>query len=111
MSHLHAGCAEDPRSEGALRLRGGIGSPCDALYSGAVEVYHRGSFAAFCGSSRSASLADVFTARVVCGQLGFRHAAAEEVRKVSGPATGGAPPTVPHPLPGATVGSSGPIFI
>ena len=58
--------------EGALRLRGGFGTPCDPVHSGFVEVLHLGEWGSICsslsGGSRSRHVADV-----VCRQLGFPH--------------------------------------
>ena len=53
-----------------MRLRGGFGTPCDAVYSGFVEVFHRGEWGAICQATNGA---DRLVADVVCRQIGFPH--------------------------------------
>lgn len=55
--------------EGALRLRGGSGSPCDPVYTGFTEIFHSGAWGAVCNSFEADPSADV-----VCRQLGFPYA-------------------------------------
>eukprot|EP00892_Ulva_mutabilis_P003255 jgi/Ulvmu1/1300/UM011_0026.1 len=53
-------------AEGDVRLVGGVGTLCDAVHSGVVEVFHQTDFGGLCGSGPVA-------ADVVCRQLGFAH--------------------------------------
>ena len=53
-----------------MRLRGGFGTPCDAVYSGFVEIFHQGEWGAIC---QIANGPDRLVADVVCRQLGFPH--------------------------------------
>ena len=53
-----------------MRLRGGFGTPCDAVYSGFVEIYHFGEWGAICNGRDDN---DHLAADVVCRQLGFPH--------------------------------------
>ena len=70
---MSAGCTiQEDTAEGAVRLRGGFGTPCDPLHSGFVEVMHFGEWGSICASRRE----EVFTGNnllpdVVCRQLGF----------------------------------------
>jgi len=56
-----------------VRLRGGFGTPCDAVYSGFVEVYHFEEWGAICIGD---DVSDTLAADVVCRQLGFPHGTA-----------------------------------
>ena len=56
-----------------MRLRGGFGTPCDAVYSGFVEVYHFEEWGAICIGD---DVSDTLAADVVCRQLGFPHGTA-----------------------------------
>lgn len=58
--------------QGAVRLRGGFGTPCDPLHSGIVEVFNAGEWGAICDGETSRG-GDFFVADVVCRQLGFPH--------------------------------------
>ena len=61
--------------EGAVRLRGGSGTPCDALHSGFVEIRHNGEWGRIClqpFESRDEPV-DTLMADVACRQLGFPH--------------------------------------
>ena len=63
-----ADCNSEPQEEqGALRLIDGVGSACDPLYSGVVEIFNAGRWGAVCRNGR----VDAITADVVCRQLGF----------------------------------------
>eukprot|EP00892_Ulva_mutabilis_P008274 jgi/Ulvmu1/5819/UM025_0076.1 len=63
-----AGCPPPAEAEGALRLTRGFGTPCDALHSGIVEIFHLGEWGAICVSEFGLSPR---SADVVCRQLGF----------------------------------------
>lgn len=59
--------------EGAVRLRGGFGTPRSPIHTGFVEVLHNSEWGAICAglSDRGVLMADV-----VCRQLGFPHGTA-----------------------------------
>eukprot|EP00892_Ulva_mutabilis_P012290 jgi/Ulvmu1/9433/UM051_0061.1 len=63
-----AGCPAPIEEEGALRLRGGFGTPCDVLHSGIVEIFHLGEWGAICFPLFFKATRE---ADVVCRQLGF----------------------------------------
>lgn len=63
-------CSTPAPVEGSVRLRGGFGSPCDAIHSGFVEIFHRREWGAIC-TGRQFDTPQV--AGVVCRQLGFPH--------------------------------------
>ena len=50
-----------------MRLIDGVGSPCDPLYTGILEVFNDGRWGAVCSNGGR----DAITADVVCRQLGF----------------------------------------
>lgn len=61
-------CGSQPEAEqGAVRLIDGVGSPCDPLYTGILEVFNEGRWGAVCTFGQS----DAIVADVVCRQLGF----------------------------------------
>eukprot|EP00892_Ulva_mutabilis_P011624 jgi/Ulvmu1/8834/UM049_0014.1 len=65
------GCNGGPKEEdGAVRLRGGVGTQCNSVFTGFVEVFHNGAWGAVCMSrySRNALVADV-----ICRQIGADH--------------------------------------
>lgn len=66
-----AGCTKAAaEEEGAVRLVGGFGSPCDSLFTGIVEVYHDSEWGGICTYS---PLDNTLAADVICRQLGFPH--------------------------------------
>eukprot|EP00892_Ulva_mutabilis_P004968 jgi/Ulvmu1/2843/UM144_0008.1 len=65
-------CTTAVPTEGALRLRGGFGSPCDPVYTGFVEVFHLEEWGAIC-TGRFQGNSNLQVADVVCRQLGFPH--------------------------------------
>ena len=72
---LHTGCeTQAAPAEGAVRLRGGFGTPCDPLHSGFVEVLHNSEWGSICSDARRELRSeDNLVADVVCRQLGFPH--------------------------------------
>ena len=72
---LAAGCTQQEGArEGAVRLRGGFGTPCDPVHSGFIEVLHLGEWGSICTSMEAENLRqDKLVADVVCRQLGFPH--------------------------------------
>ena len=50
-----------------MRLIDGVGSPCDPLYTGILEIFNEGRWGAVCTNGGR----DAITADVVCRQLGF----------------------------------------
>lgn len=61
---------------GAVRLRGGTGTPCDDLHSGVVEVY-RADVATWGAVCTAGTPDDRLVADVVCRQLGFQYSTPE----------------------------------
>lgn len=61
---------------GAVRLRGGTGTPCDGLHSGIVEVY-RADVATWGAICTAGTPDDRLVADVVCRQLGFQYGTPE----------------------------------
>eukprot|EP00892_Ulva_mutabilis_P011625 jgi/Ulvmu1/8835/UM049_0015.1 len=63
--------------EGAVRLRGGFGGPCDSMHTGLVEIMHLEEWGGVCVPASSnnpdSNLVDNLVADVVCRQLGFPH--------------------------------------
>ena len=59
--------------EGAVRVTAGVGSPCDPLQAGIVEIFHAGEWGGICGGD--STLANDFFAvnapQVICRELGF----------------------------------------
>lgn len=77
-----AGCKTQPRLiDGAVRLRGGFGTPCDPLHTGFVEVYNEAAeqWGAICLDVRDVR-PDYGAANVVCRQLGFAHGSIVDTR-------------------------------
>ena len=85
-NHLHSsgdpstswpfpGCdRQEGTTEGAVRLRGGFGTPCDPVHSGFIEVLHLGEWGSICTDRLTETRAeDNLVADVVCRQLGFPH--------------------------------------
>ena len=65
-----AGCDNvPPPNEGSLRLRGGFGTPCDAIHTGFVEIFHDEEWGAICNGDSGIEVAP----DVICRQLGFIH--------------------------------------
>lgn len=64
-----------------MRLRGGFGTTCDAVYTGFVEIFHLGEWGAICDD-------DALAADVVCRQLGFPHGTPVRTRSVTGASIG-----------------------
>lgn len=54
-----------------MRLQGGFGSPCSAIYTGFVEIFHEDEWGAICADGLR--ITDLLAADVVCRQLGFPH--------------------------------------
>eukprot|EP00892_Ulva_mutabilis_P011614 jgi/Ulvmu1/8825/UM049_0005.1 len=69
------GCdVQEGSADGAVRLRGGFGTPCDPIHSGFVEVLNLGQWGSICGGIFfSEEFLDNLVADVVCRQLGFPH--------------------------------------
>ena len=96
------GCdRQEGTTEGAARLRGGFGTPCDPIHSGFIEVLHAGEWGSICtnvlgegrtdgGSSRRNEGEEHLVADVVCRQLGFPHGTRID------PLTATPPPPVPE---------------
>ena len=61
--------------DGAVRLTGGSGTPCDPLYTGVVEVF-RADVEAWGAVCTEVDPEDRLAADVVCRQLGFPHGTA-----------------------------------
>ena len=58
-----AECPPHPPDEGSLRLRGGLGTPCDFLHSGFVDFFHEGEWGG------APVVAGTLAADVACRQL------------------------------------------
>lgn len=71
----HAECdIELPEEEGSIRLVDGLGTPCDPLYTGTVEIFHAGEWGTICVSVGAQRVPiDLLAADTVCRQLGFPH--------------------------------------
>lgn len=97
------------QQEGSVRLVEGFGTPCDALYTGFVEVYHADEWGAICIDSFSA--ADTLAADVICRQLGFPHGTPVDpytpVKKRDTPDFGALPPAAFGPAPVPAIAYSG----
>ena len=71
-----AGCNMQPGpAEGAVRLVGGFGTPCDPLHSGFVEIFHDDDWGRIClhPFDNKREPEDRLVADVACRQLGFPH--------------------------------------
>lgn len=67
---FHADCGNQPAAEqNALRLIDGVGSSCDPMWTGIVEIFNAGQWGAVCSFGGE----DAIAADVACRQLGFPH--------------------------------------
>jgi len=63
-----------PEEEGAVRLVRGLGTPCDPLHTGVVEIFHDAEWGTICVSIGAQRVPfDSNVADTVCRQLGFPH--------------------------------------
>lgn len=97
-----AGCSREiAEVEGAVRLRGGFGTPCDPLRSGIVEVFHFGEWGTICGGNTT--LTDDFFAtgspQVICRELGFAFGDAIDAPVTTANTTMDAAAPAPAPAP------------